>query len=209
MTQYATLAAEIGADWLVVGTEMKTSTAKQPDMWRSTIKAIRKTLASAPGGSSVKLVYGANFNEPVTFWDALDAIGIDAYFGLDGTPDPPVDALVKAWQPIVANLSALSKQWGDKKIIFCEIGYRSYALTARYPGVYQGHSPPDMQAQVNAYDALFQAVLGLEGTSGASHGGALTGPPSWMGGVLIWDWGYSLLEGGRCDDGYSVRDKPA
>jgi len=204
MTGYASLAADIGADWLVIGTELGGTTTRQPEMWRTLIGAIRATLkGKGAAGADVKLVYGSNFDEPwkVTFWDALDGIGVDAYFGLDNNPDPTVPDLVTAWAPIAANLSALSAKWGNKKIIFTEIGYRSYSLTARYPGVYKGRSPPDMQAQVNAYEALFEGVLGL-GTGGA-------GPPSWMGGVLIWSWHATLLDGGLCADDYTVRDKPA
>lgn len=93
LLHYADLAEQSGATMLVIGTEMRTLSSDE-GRWRSLIAAIREHFHGA-------LTYAANYDEfeSIPFWDALDYIGIDAYFSL-ATPDDPspsTDALASAW----------------------------------------------------------------------------------------------------------------
>jgi hypothetical protein len=54
------------------------NTTEREDEWRALISNIRKVYSG-------KLIYAANFHEEyehVKFWDALDYIGVQAYFSL-------------------------------------------------------------------------------------------------------------------------------
>jgi len=56
------------------------------------------------------LVYGANWDTTnLTWWDAVDYIGVDAYFPLTQESAPSVDVLVQGWQPYLTSLSQLSQ----------------------------------------------------------------------------------------------------
>src|SRR3954453_877867 len=93
LLHYADLAEQGGASMLVIGTEMGTLSSDE-GRWRALIAEVRAHFSG-------ELTYAANYDEfsRVPFWDALDYIGIDAYFGLadDADPAPSADALTAAW----------------------------------------------------------------------------------------------------------------
>src|SRR5439155_10528972 len=74
LLHYADLAQQGGASMLVVGTEMATLSS-DATRWRALIAEVRTHFSG-------ELTYAANYDEfqRITFWDALDYIGIDAYF---------------------------------------------------------------------------------------------------------------------------------
>jgi len=189
MVSMARIAEAQGLDALVVGTEMIGTSGREAD-WRAVVAACR---AAFPSG---KLLYASNWGAEgwqVQWWDALDFIGVDAYFPLSRTPDPAPASLPAAWEPVLANLSALSQRWGGKPVVFTEVGYRSASTAAVEPGVWSGQSRPDLKAQANLYTALFDTPL----------------KQPWLRGVLLWSWGNDPLQGGPCDDGYTPHRKPA
>ena len=72
---------------------MKTSTVHE-HQWRSVTAAVRREYSGL-------LTYAANPNEypHMTWWDALDMIGVNAYFSLSTADTPTVDDMVAGWQP--------------------------------------------------------------------------------------------------------------
>eukprot|EP00026_Physarum_polycephalum_P007613 Phypoly_transcript_07677.p1 GENE.Phypoly_transcript_07677~~Phypoly_transcript_07677.p1 ORF type:complete len:491 (+),score=53.79 Phypoly_transcript_07677:108-1580(+) len=179
----ASVAAKLDADLLIVGTELSV-TESQVDLWRATIQGIRKIF----GGP---LVYGANWSPfNVTWWDALDFIGIDAYFPLSQDVNPPVKTLVSGWDGPMAIVSKVAKQY-NKTVIFTEIGYQSRANAATAP--YGVNGPLNLLAQSNCYQAFFMAVYSQP----------------WFQGVFWWAWGTDPNEGGQCDSEYTPHNKPA
>jgi hypothetical protein len=80
---YETLAAAAGADLLCLGVELNFADGAYPDEWRRLVAETRAIYAGP-------LTYAANHSPGangggypgVRFWDALDFIGIDAYFSL-------------------------------------------------------------------------------------------------------------------------------
>src|SRR6185503_2477896 len=89
---YADLASRTGVKQLVVGTELE-GVSMHARRWRKLIRHVRERF---PG----RLTYAANYGEAphVRFWDALDLIGVDAYYALTDEPDPDVSKLVEAWK---------------------------------------------------------------------------------------------------------------
>lgn len=115
-----------GADCFVVGTELDRTLHREKE-WRQIIAAVRRVY---PG----RLTYAANWSDytRVPFWDALDAVGIQAYFPLakpttpraDGSASPPPSraALTKRWGEIRRELELYSRMT-KKPIVFTELGY--------------------------------------------------------------------------------------
>lgn len=107
------------ADALAVGTELGGMSGHEA-RWREIIGAVREVY---PG----HLTYAANWDEVerVSFWDALDCIGVQAYFpvldGYAGT-SPTTAELDAGWERILDRLRALSART-DRPIVFTELGY--------------------------------------------------------------------------------------
>src|SRR5262249_9680758 len=117
---FAELAASSGADAFCIGCELGGTTNARPERWRSLI---------AQGGKVYHgpLTYDANWHEEyekVSFWDALDWIGVNAYFELSDDKTPTSGDIERAWRPITARMAALSRRCG-KPVVLTEVGFRS------------------------------------------------------------------------------------
>jgi RNase H-fold protein (predicted Holliday junction resolvase) len=119
---YAEIADRYNVELFCVGTELAEATMPRwTENWRSIISDVRKVY----GGP---LVYAANHDEyrQVRFWDALDFVGIDAYFPLTNKKNPSLEELTKAWEAIANELENWRKGSNIKEpIIFTELGYAS------------------------------------------------------------------------------------
>jgi hypothetical protein len=146
----ALLARAAKAEWLVLGTELSRSESR-PE-WRRMIAIAR---ALFPG----RITYAANFDafERTPFWDALDAIGIDAYFPLSADPQASDRVLRDGAFGVVARVDALAKRFG-KPVIFTELGYASRAAAWTTPWTEERGSPPDENAQTRSFDAMLRAL---------------------------------------------------
>src|SRR4051812_28726132 len=168
LLHYAHLAEEAGASMLVVGTEMRTLSTDEAH-WRPLIAEVREHFHG-------QLTYAANNDEyaRVPFWDALDYIGIDAYFPLADArdPAPPVADLAAAWasRGYLRSIAAVAARTG-KRVLFTEIGYRGIRATAANPNIWDVVGLTDTQAQANAYQAFYEAVA----------------EQPWMAGVYWWE----------------------
>jgi hypothetical protein len=184
MLAMAQVAADENVELFIVGTELITTEPREAD-WRALIKQLRTAVKG-----TAQLVYGANWSPGpahVPWWDALDYIGVDAYYPLTTSrTNPGVPALAAAWHnnpamgglDLVGSLKNLSASVG-KPLMFCEIGYTTTAACAA--GNHAG-GDLDMQAQADAYSAFFESVY----------------QEPWFAGVFVWDWETNPREGGRC-----------
>ena len=84
------------------------------------------------------IVYAANWDRlgQVPFWDAVDWIGVHAYFPLSVEDDPSRAALTAGWQPHLDELRVLSKTVG-KPVLVAEVGYNTNPGAAREPWSYE------------------------------------------------------------------------
>ena len=115
------------ADGFVVGTELG-KTLGQEDRWLDIIRAVREV-------TRVPLTYAANWDryESVSFWKALDAIGIQAYFPLVDEGEPVNPSTVReGWSDLAAKLKAYSESQ-DRPVLLTELGYNHSSNTAREP----------------------------------------------------------------------------
>jgi hypothetical protein len=120
ITTVAKMSAE--ADAFAVGSELDATLAHEQS-WRAVITSVR-------GVTPATLTYGSNWDrfESVPFWDALDTIGVQAYFPLvdpvawpAGTL-PPDDVIAAGWRPVFERVDELSRRTG-KPVVFTELGY--------------------------------------------------------------------------------------
>ena len=171
---YARLAERLGMPTLAVGTELHATVRERPEDWRRIIREVR-------GVYSGELTYAANWSgeiEDVTFWDALDLVGVQAYFPLSHEPLPTVEELVAGWRPHVERLEALHRETG-KPILFTEVGYASREGAAQRPWEWPELGPelPEataegLELQARAYEALFRALWDRP----------------WFAGLYLWKW---------------------
>lgn len=168
---YARLSAEISAPIFVIGTELSRAAREREVFWRSLIADVRAVYDG-------RLTFAANWYEDfehVPFWDALDAIGIQAYFPLSDAHAPPLDSLRAGWAEHEAAIEAVHERTG-KPVLFTEIGYRDVPFAAARPWEWPiRRAPvetPDPDLQARLFEAFFAEVW----------------PEPWMAGAILWKW---------------------
>lgn len=103
-----------------VASELDVSLTTRGSQWRSLISELKNVY-----NGSLFLAANADTLGNIDFWDALDAIGVDAYYGLGNEElplgvAPTVAQLVAAWEPIRESLANLSSSLG-KPVLFTEV----------------------------------------------------------------------------------------
>lgn len=199
LVHYARLAEEEGVGLLGLGLELKHSVREHPQRWRQIIRRVRSVYRG-------KLTYSANWYqewEHVKFWDALDFIGVGAYFELRPVPPEPADVapgsasrqqLVARWQPILERLREVSRKYG-RPVLFTEVGYAGYVDCAERPWEWAGKqekgTPIDHRVQARATGALLDVVAAEE----------------CLAGVFLWRF-YTYTKG-VADWEYGLQGRPA
>ena len=92
-----------------------------------------------------RLTYAANWDslERVPFWDALDLIGVHAYFPLTEDLSPSAASLWQGWDAPLAALEDLSRRHQGKRVLFAEIGYARSPRAAIEPWIPDHHDHPE------------------------------------------------------------------
>jgi hypothetical protein len=193
MNHWAGIAAQNNVQMLDIGTELG-GTTSQASGWRSVVSDVRSQ------GFTGKLTYSANAGDPaigenVAWWDAMDYIGIDAYYPLTSQNDPPLATLQSAW---ASRAGQINSWWNalpanqKKPVLFTEVGYCSQTGTNIEPWNWNHSSTPDQQEQANCYTALLSQLWGKQ---------------SWFQGTYWWNWDVNLHPGDTL--GYPPEDKLA
>lgn len=173
---YAKLAARIHADLFCVGVELG-KLAQYDAEWRKLIADVRE-IYSGP------LVYAANFGaefEDLTFWDALDYIGLDNYYPLPD--DFSTDAVVR-------NVETVQQKF-QRPVLFTEAGFSSLEGAHRRPWD-EAPGKISVDEQARGYEAVLRAFY--------------TKP--WFAGVYWWKVGTNG-RGGANDGSHTPWQKPA
>jgi len=192
---YAQVAETGGFDGLCIGTELLHATEPVHEKaWRVLIRRIRSVYHGP-------LTYAANWSgeyQQIRFWDALDFVGIQAYFPLSTAASPSLDALISGWQPHLSSLAAWQKKV-KKPVVFTEIGYKTTPDAAAKPWEWPGGmatlNTPDEATQARCYEAMFRACWGQP----------------WLKGMFIWKWYPGLAADGpaRRHADFTPQHKPA
>lgn len=168
---YARLAAEVDADALVLGTELSNVAKTRPQFFR----ALADTVRTVYDGD---LTYAANWHDEyqkIAFWDALDYVGVQAYFPISDGPNPSLDTLRAHWQRHRRALAQVHRRT-DRPVLLTEIGYRSARTTAEAPWRWPERESESVHAdsvlQAQCYRAFFSAM----------------DRAPWFAGAIIWKW---------------------
>lgn len=186
---YAEFAESHGVEALSIGCEFKGLTPKHEAWWRGLITQIRDRYSG-------RLVYSANWDEydRIPWWDALDAVGVNAYFPLSESNEPTLNELLAGAAAVRRRLEAFHRRV-EKPIIFTEIGYGSVSGAAARPWEAERTAPVNLEIQRRCYEAIAQTFSDAE----------------WLEGVYWWKWfsAASSRADGYDHDPFSPRNKPA
>ncbi|MCS7033800.1 MAG: hypothetical protein NZ561_07365 [Phycisphaerae bacterium] len=180
----AKLARDTEADALCIGVELEAA-ADQEARWRKLIAEVRAVY----GGP---ICYSAAFLEwpKIHWWDAVDVIGITAYWPV-GPHANPTEADIRArWTAIHSELEDFSREW-NKSILFSEVGYTAAAGGAAEP--WQHAHGEHFEQQALLYRIAIEEAR----------------KRPFMKGVFLWKWFTSDRESDQWGgDPYTIQDKP-
>jgi hypothetical protein len=182
---FAKLAEEEKIELFCFGTELENPIAKRPQYWTQLIQKIKKIYSG-------KLTYAANWDsfETIPFWNALDYIGIDAYFPLSAAETPSIAILNESWKKHIVKMQTVQQKI-NKKILFTEFGYRNSNNAAEAPWT-ETETKINNLAQANGYEALFQSFS----------------KQKWYAGGFAWKW-YADDYYKKKNIDYTPQEKPA
>jgi hypothetical protein len=186
ISYYAAMAQRLGVEQFAVGSELGSISDDRPG-WLQVIREVRARYHGT-------VLYAASAHEAarVPFWDALDMIGIDAYFPLSATSTTDVSVLQRSWEPIRAAMAEGAAKYG-RKILFTEAGYTSQEGTTTRPNDWRLGTKPSESEQAAAYQALL----------------ATFSDQPWWEGVYWWVWNALPDDGSDHATNYSPRGKAA
>jgi len=171
IVHFAEMAEECNVEMLCIGTELNRTVSCEQE-WRNIVSSVRQHYSGL-------LTYAADwweeYNKSVTWWDALDYVGIDAYFPLSDKADPTINEMKTTWESIADYLDSFHTKV-EKPIIFTEIGYQAVDGTNIEPWNYTRMFDPkfelDLQEQADCYEAVFQTLCNK----------------TWFKGMFWWYW---------------------
>jgi len=181
----AAIAQEAKADAVSVGVELEGTTGRSAQ-WRALIVAVRE-IYKGP------VCYSAAFEEwkRIDWWDAVDVIGITAYWPLSDQNSPDDAAIRQGWKKVYDQLDELAVRTG-KTICFTELGYTPSTTAARMPWSYQVEQE-DASLQARLYDIAIDEA----------------GKRPYIRGVFVWKWftshDWQLHEK---QDAFAVQNRP-
>ncbi|MFA5292325.1 MAG: glycosyl hydrolase family 53 [Phycisphaerae bacterium] len=203
MVHYAKLAQDTNCQAYCIGCEMVSAEDAEPQ-WRAMIAEIRKHYKGA-------LVYNTNHGHEgkINWWDAVDIIGISAYYPVGTTNiaaalaedinhidnKSSIAQMKKNWEPIRQNLQKLAVKW-NRPVLFAEIGVISTKGASAMPWEYRTHHQPyDADEQARYYQAALETFW----------------DQPWFAGFAWWAWHSTLYspEHATRDKGYCPYGKPA
>jgi hypothetical protein len=177
INHYAGIAAAQNIDLFCVGAELS-NTEWQSSSWRSVINDVRNL--GYAGQLTYSAISQAEGSSPVAgsvnWWDAVDYIGIDAYYPLTTNFNPTRAQLKAAWASRATQIgtwyNALPANQ-KRPILFTEVGYTSLDGTNTNPAATNISATIDQQEQADCYDAMFSQLWGKQ---------------SWFAGSDVWCW---------------------
>ncbi len=187
---YAAMAERENVALFCVGVELSRTAIEREADWRDLITRIRQRY-SGP------IVYAANWwgeYDRVAFWDAVDYIGINAFFPLTDRADPSL-AELRAGAEAVADQIALVQRAANKPVIFTEVGFKSITGTSVRPWEWPRRIEPaiNLEEQSRCYQAVLETFWNRP----------------WFYGLYWWKWYSDLNPGGIHDGDFTPRRKPA
>ena len=186
LTHYAQIATHTNCEMFCVGCEML-GTERKEEHWRETISEVKEIYKGL-------ITYNTNHGaEEVAQWyDAVDYLGVSAYYELVDKPGASEEEMLKGWLSKKDKLKALSQKW-NKPVMFAEVGCRSALGVAAMPWDYLNDFPYDETEQANLYSSCFKAFYN----------------EPWFAGFFWWHWDTFLYDKSKKDLGFTIYGKKA
>jgi hypothetical protein len=201
LNHYAIMSQKQHVEMYTLGAELINMTSdninsSNTSNWRNLIANVRSLYSG-------KVTYDGNWGggtwndelDHIKFWDALDYIGVSAYYHIGGTNinNYTQATLEAAWDNVrTSQLEPLHNKYG-KSIIFTEVGYRNVDGALTHPASWEMSGGLDEQEQSDGYESLF------------SYWGNI----SYFAGVQFWDWKSNPNAGGANDSDFTPQNKLA
>lgn len=173
MLHYARLAEKWGCEMLCTGCEMA-GMDKQATYCREMIRQVRQVYNGM-------LMHNINHGDETRFaWlDAVDVIGISAYYPVTDGTDRSLEAMRRGWRHVLPFLEQCHEKYG-KPIMFAEIGVRSEEGCSRYPWDFKQRPEKSVDELEQAY--FYESAM------------ECTWDIPWFCGYFWWDWRAVLPE---------------
>ena len=160
LTPLVEIAIRQRVEYFVIGTEL-TALSRHTDHWRRLIAAIRNRGYSG-ALTYAAIAYNASY---IQFWDQLDYIGLDFYYGTQDKNSDSVALQKKLrhyWQYHLEHAKRVKKE-----IILTEVGYPAHSLALAYPHTWpEKMSDRDDKKQADGFRALAETLNGSENPAG-------------------------------------------
>lgn len=187
---YAALAEREGVDIYCIGVELARTMKEREADWRALIDKVR-------GVYSGPLTYAANWHgeyDEIGIWDALDYVGINAFFPLGEESVPSLEQLRQGAGLVADRVEQLHLATG-KPVLFTEVGFKSVRGSTVTPWAWPRHMEPqvDVDLQARAYQAVLETFW----------------QRPWFYGMYWWKWFSHLDDGGPRNGNFTPRGKPA
>lgn len=187
---YARMAEREHVEILCIGVELaRTMKEREPD-WRTLIDRVRQVYHGP-------LTYAANWwgeYDEIHIWDALDYVGINAFFPLSEDSSPDLATLRTGARRVADQVELVHLATG-RPVIFTEVGYKSVRGSTVRPWEWTRRFEPavDTNLQSRAYRAVLEALW----------------ERPWFCGMYWWKWHSDMAHGGPTDGDFTPRRKPA
>ena len=192
LVEYARLADELGVAGISIGSELTAVATGHPEFWRRLAAALRQEYSGF-------LTYAANWDqefEEVTWWDAVDFVGVDAFWPLLDAADEVLSAAVcrTRLSAVRQRLEAVAARF-DRPVLLTEIGYKSAVGAAYQPWEWHDGQASDLDGQA----LIYRCIRDVFGTDPEPH----------IAGVYFWLWYTAPAWGGPGNSDFTPRGKPA
>jgi hypothetical protein len=182
----AVLAQREHLDGLMVGQELASAIAADPDRWRALIGEVRRVY----DGSISYVAGGADEATQVGFWDSFDLIAVSFRDPLASTPTSDPRALKEGATRALHALRTTATHW-RRPVLLAGVGYPATPTAAVRP--WESGGDVDLESQRACAEALVAAIE----------------TDTWIAGVQWWMWSSADRSGGPLDPGFTPRGKPA
>jgi len=184
---YVSMAEKEKVEMVCVGTELSTTATVKELLWRELIKKTRDNYSGL-------LTYAAHWDRymDIRFWDAVDYVGINAYFPLSQKMTPIPEELDSGWSKWLPEIEEFQKRV-DKPIIFPEIGCRPTDGSSMCPWEHMPKEKLNLELQKDYYESVLKTFWEKE----------------WFYGLYWWYWGTNVRMGGKHNRGFTPQNKPA
>ncbi len=200
---FARLGAQERVAGISMGSELTRVALAHPEFWRQLASEIRQVFSG-------EITYAANWDsefEQIEWWDAVDHIGVDAFWPLTGDRQEVLDGdrCLERLDRVRNAMAAVAARY-ERPVVLTEVGYKSASGAAYRPWEWHDDQVADVTVQATAYACLAESFGTVAGDALRAPAG---GDAGWLIGMYFWIWHTDLGWGGPGNSDFTPYGKPA